>query len=143
MNFNLQTAIIVLCWGSPTCRNFCGPFFHCLSPYISLDSKLTIKKELPQCCCCSQINPELVVVLDVGSSHVLNDESTGEYISVTLIDANHCPGSVMFLFQGKIQHRGYLGKTRKHSAQNNSKMTKNYLLLNPEYFVNIKMCSVK
>ncbi|KAG8291031.1 5' exonuclease Apollo [Homalodisca vitripennis] len=58
-----------------------------------------------------KIKPELVVSLSVGASHVLYEESSQSHFSVTLLDANHCPGSVMFLFQGLI--RGY-GHLRKH-----------------------------
>lgn len=39
--------------------------------------------------------------LEVGESYVVAlDEMGKETMTVTLIDANHCPGSVMFLFEG-------------------------------------------
>ncbi len=37
--------------------------------------------------------------LDMNRTHVLKLDET-ESFNVTLIDSNHCPGSVMFLFEG-------------------------------------------
>lgn len=48
-----------------------------------------------------QIKPNLLRSLSVGDSHIISVPNTGEEITVTLIDANHCPGSAMFLFQGE------------------------------------------
>ncbi|XP_046688255.1 5' exonuclease Apollo-like [Homalodisca vitripennis] len=59
-----------------------------------------------------KIKPELVVSLSVGASHVLYEESSQSHFSVTLLDANHCPGSVMFLFQGKFGNIFYTGDFR-------------------------------
>ena len=41
--------------------------------------------------------------LEVGQSHVVGD------VTVTLIDSNHCPGSVMFLFEGTFGTILYTG----------------------------------
>jgi hypothetical protein len=48
-----------------------------------------------------QIKPNLLRPLSVGDSHIISVPNTGQEFTVTMIDANHCPGSVMFLFQGE------------------------------------------
>ncbi|XP_053819832.1 5' exonuclease Apollo [Vidua chalybeata] len=48
--------------------------------------------------------------LEVGQSHVVGD------VTVTLIDSNHCPGSVMFLFEGTFGTILYTGDFRYTSA---------------------------
>ncbi|NXU20188.1 DCR1B exonuclease, partial [Pardalotus punctatus] len=48
--------------------------------------------------------------LEVGQSHVLDE------VTVTLIDSNHCPGSVMFLFEGAFGTILYTGDFRYTSA---------------------------
>ncbi|NWT61238.1 DCR1B exonuclease, partial [Erythrocercus mccallii] len=48
--------------------------------------------------------------LEVGQSHVVDG------VTVTLIDSNHCPGSVMFLFEGTFGTILYTGDFRYTSA---------------------------
>eukprot|EP01083_Nonionella_stella_P259629 886234_1 len=61
------------------------------------------------------VDPRFVKVLEVGETHVLrlpNDNYSpeqSEFLNVTVIDANHCPGAVMFLFEGyfgRVLHTG-------------------------------------
>ena len=59
------------------------------------------------------ISEDLVVGIPTGESLVLNaDECGSQTITVTLIDAQHCPGSVMFLFEGYFGNILYTGDFR-------------------------------
>ncbi|XP_066284915.1 5' exonuclease Apollo-like [Branchiostoma lanceolatum] len=59
------------------------------------------------------IAPALVHTLEVGESHILALDETGqETMTVTVFDANHCPGAVMFLFQGYFGSIFYTGDFR-------------------------------
>ncbi|XP_066191924.1 5' exonuclease Apollo [Sylvia atricapilla] len=57
--------------------------------------------QVPMCC----IRP-----LEVGQTHVVDE------VTVTLIDSNHCPGSVMFLFEGTFGTILYTGDFRYTST---------------------------
>ncbi|XP_057356504.1 5' exonuclease Apollo isoform X1 [Manis pentadactyla] len=60
-----------------------------------------------------QVSKQWIRALEVGESHVLPlDEFGRETMTVTLIDANHCPGSVMFLFEGYFGTILYTGDFR-------------------------------
>ncbi|XP_074781934.1 5' exonuclease Apollo [Athene noctua] len=52
-----------------------------------------------------QVPSRWIRPLEVGQSHVL-----GEEVTVTLLDSNHCPGSVMFLFEGAFGTILYTGR---------------------------------
>ncbi|XP_064328505.1 5' exonuclease Apollo isoform X2 [Phalacrocorax carbo] len=58
-----------------------------------------------------QVPARWIRPLEVGQSHVL-----GEEVTVTLLDSNHCPGSVMFLFEGAFGTILYTGDFRYTSA---------------------------
>ncbi|XP_057649957.1 homeodomain-interacting protein kinase 1 isoform X3 [Chionomys nivalis] len=60
-----------------------------------------------------QVSKQWIRALEVGESHVLPlDEIGQETMTVTLLDANHCPGSVMFLFEGYFGTILYTGDFR-------------------------------
>ncbi|XP_006213775.1 5' exonuclease Apollo isoform X1 [Vicugna pacos] len=60
-----------------------------------------------------QVSKQWIRALEIGESHVLPlDEIGRETMTVTLIDANHCPGSVMFLFEGYFGTILYTGDFR-------------------------------
>ncbi|KAL6036947.1 hypothetical protein STEG23_005503 [Scotinomys teguina] len=60
-----------------------------------------------------QVSKQWIRALEIGESHVLPlDEIGQETMTVTLMDANHCPGSVMFLFEGYFGTILYTGDFR-------------------------------
>lgn len=66
-----------------------------------------------------QLNPQQVRELSLNESHCLTlAEEIDESLSVTLIDANHCPGAVMFLFEGYFGRILYTGDFRYSHSLN-------------------------
>ncbi|CAL1281901.1 unnamed protein product [Larinioides sclopetarius] len=60
-----------------------------------------------------KINPDLVRSLEIGTDHLIPIDQEGqETVTVTLFDANHCPGSVMFLLSGYFGDILYTGDFR-------------------------------
>ena len=47
----------------------------------------------------NNVDPELIVGLELNTAHVMSLDIE-ETFNATLIDANHCPGAVMYLFEG-------------------------------------------
>lgn len=61
------------------------------------------------------LSPDLVRGLDVGVAHIIPLNARGsDTISVTLFDANHCPGAVLLLFQGYFGTILHTGDFRFH-----------------------------
>ncbi|XDV49060.1 hypothetical protein PO909_018384 [Leuciscus waleckii] len=60
-----------------------------------------------------QVRKKWIRPLEIGEAHMLLLDDLGkERLTVTLIDANHCPGAVMFLFEGYFGTRLYTGDFR-------------------------------
>ncbi|XP_061368306.1 uncharacterized protein LOC133311294 isoform X2 [Gastrolobium bilobum] len=69
--------------------------------YSTLLTKTLILQQFPQ------LDASLFLGIEVGQSLIIDDPA-GDF-TVTAFDANHCPGAVMFLFEGKfgdILHTG-------------------------------------
>lgn len=60
-----------------------------------------------------QVKPQWIHPLELDEPYMFPLDDTGkERLTVTLMDANHCPGSVMFLFQGYFGSILYTGDFR-------------------------------
>ncbi|KAB2033671.1 hypothetical protein ES319_D04G035400v1 [Gossypium barbadense] len=57
-----------------------------------------------------QLDDSLFVGIEVGESIVINDPD--EEFQVTAFDSNHCPGAVMFLFEGSFGNILHTGDCR-------------------------------
>lgn len=80
--------------------------WHSYTIYCSEVTKKLVKAKL-------RVKSELVVGLPLDEPVTINlDEVGQETMTVTLLDANHCPGSVMFSFEGYFGKILYTGDFR-------------------------------
>lgn len=83
------------------------------------------------------IDASLISPLEAGCSHILYvDSDQIEQMSVTVIDAHHCPGSVMFLFEGYFGKILYTGDFRFDSEMKDDPMMGNLLHADTLYLDN-------
>lgn len=83
------------------------------------------------------IDASLISPLETGCSHILYiDSDQIEQMSVTVIDAHHCPGSVMFLFEGYFGKILYTGDFRFDSEMKDDPMMRNLLHADTLYLDN-------
>jgi len=75
----------------------------CVFLYNSVDER----------CACLQLDANLIHALELDVPYVIPLTSSGDVtMTVTLMDARHCPGSVMFLFDGYFGRILYTGDFR-------------------------------
>ncbi|XP_075052392.1 5' exonuclease Apollo-like isoform X2 [Mixophyes fleayi] len=83
-----------------------------------------------------QVNSKWINPLEVGECHMLPLDDCGiETVSVTLIDANHCPGSVMFLFEGyfgTILYTGLYSLGKESLLVDLAKTFKSWVVVSPQ-----------
>lgn len=61
------------------------------------------------------VRQDLIQVLHTDTNYLVPlDDNRGEQMTVTMFDANHCPGSAMFLFEGYFGKILYTGDFRFH-----------------------------
>lgn len=83
------------------------------------------------------IDASLICPLETGCSHILYiDSDQIEQMSVTVINAHHCPGSVMFLFEGYFGKILYTGDFRFDSEMKNDPLMENLLHADKLYLDN-------
>ncbi|XP_070601759.1 5' exonuclease Apollo isoform X2 [Erythrolamprus reginae] len=84
-----------------------------------------------------KVSKQWIHPLAVGDSHVVALDDIGrETMTVTLIDANHCPGSVMFLFEGHFGVILYTGDFRYTPDMQQDPVLRNSKLINVLYLDN-------
>lgn len=83
------------------------------------------------------IDASLISPLETGCSHILYvDSDQIEQMSVTVINAHHCPGSVMFLFEGYFGKILYTGDFRFDSEMKDDPLMGNLLHADTLYLDN-------
>lgn len=83
------------------------------------------------------IDASLISPLETGCSHILYvDSDQIEQMSVTVINAHHCPGSVMFLFEGYFGKILYTGDFRFDSEMKDDHLMRNILHADTLYLDN-------
>ncbi|KAA0714049.1 5' exonuclease [Triplophysa tibetana] len=84
-----------------------------------------------------QVKEKWIRPLEVGESHMLLLDDLGkERMTVTLIDANHCPGAVMFLFQGYFGTILYTGDFRYTPSMLREECLRNNITIDVLYLDN-------
>lgn len=83
------------------------------------------------------IDASLISPLETGCSHILYvDSDQIEQMSVTVINAHHCPGSVMFFFEGYFGKILYTGDFRFDSEMKDDPLMGNLLYADTLYLDN-------
>ncbi|XP_061186335.1 5' exonuclease Apollo-like [Saccostrea echinata] len=73
-----------------------------------------------------EIDSSQICLLETGCSHIMYvDSDQIEQMTVTVIDAHHCPGSVMFLFEGYFGKVLYTGDFRFDSKMKDDPLMEN------------------